>query len=155
MICFRRHCELLVHFGVNHYKALEWYVSTTVNSHQKAQSFTRYIHVHHACVSHQARWKFDQTKWRRAFKTTLCCLPPIPFMHGSASEVNWSDANAQVVDLLSPVSCFSSICWGVNCLLYLWTHSLACRHLLSSQSTTSIMMALVYKTGIMIIVYSL
>ena len=44
----------------------------------------------------------------------------------------------RTIRLLSPLSCrlHPQICWGVNCLLYLWTRSLACHRLLFYQSSS-------------------
>ena len=50
-----------------------------------------------------------------------------------ASKVNCSGADARKS---SPVTVILSfLCWAFNCLLFLWTHSLACHCLLSSKSS--------------------
>ena len=74
-------------------KTLPAYSSTTFHS------LTRYMHVQ--CASHGARGKFDQTKWPsskrcrdEACETVLSSAYPV---HGSASKVNCSGADAQVV----------------------------------------------------------
>ena len=46
-----------------------------------------------SCASRQARGKFDRMKWRSAAETTPCAYP----IHGSASEVNCSGTDTQVV----------------------------------------------------------
>ena len=93
------------------------------------------------CASCWARGKFDWMKWWSVVMTMLCCLH-LSCSHAVSNQSKslrcWSASH-----LLSPLSCcLSSVCWPVNCLLYLWTCSLACCRLLFSQSSTSIALAL-------------
>ena len=64
------------------------------------------------------------------------CLKP-----NSCSRVSkWSELLRcwHASRLLSLLSCrLSSYCWAVNHLLYLWTHSLTCHHVLSSESSVA------------------
>ena len=64
------------------------------------------------------------------------CLKP-----SSCSRVSkWSESLRcwHASRLLSLLSCrLSSLCWAVNHLLYLWTHSLTCHHVLSSESSVA------------------
>ena len=100
-----------------------WEIAT---SHKKADSwFLLGICMCIMCLT-PSMWKVvDLTKCQSIVETMPILL-----------RVNWQSESLRcwsVNCLLSLLSChLSSLCWAINCLLYLWTRSLACRHLLSS-----------------------
>ena len=73
----------------------------------------------------RSTWKVQNGEARSAVEMTPCCPPPIP-LHGSASEVNSSSADTQVV------SCH---CYVVNRLPYIWTRSGVVRSAFGNNST--------------------
>ena len=87
--------------------------------------YTRYTHAHH--VPHTEH--VESCQWVEMVKHK--CRAVLHLFHpwvSAASKVNCSGWSRLL-------SChLSSFCWAVNRLPYLWTHSLACSHRLSSES---------------------
>ena len=102
----------------------------------------KFLLVIHMCIMWLTpnMWKVvDFIKWQSAVKKTsriwgrewcaVLCLSCSWVSEQSKSLRCWH-ASCLQLSLLS--CCLLFLCWGVNCLPYLWTRSLACRRLLSS-----------------------
>ena len=109
------------------------------------------IYKVYACASCASHWAHvDRTKWRSAVEMIqlqyLCSVVSLlrfsAVLHLSrqrVSEQSESLRYCRASRLLSLLSCrLSSHCWAVYRLLYLWTRSLACHCLLSSESSIAL-----------------
>ena len=78
--------------------------------------YTRYTHAHHVPHAEHVEMAKFKTQSRRHHGVLRLSCPRVS--EKSKSLVYWCASC-----LLSRLSCLSSFCWAVNCLLYLWTCS--------------------------------
>jgi len=83
----------------------------------------RYTHAHHVPHAEHMRGKFDQTKWRWSKHGRDDAVLRLRLSRPRVSEQSKSLGCWHTSRLLSRLSCLSSFCWAVNCLLCLWTCS--------------------------------